>query len=197
MRNDSSSRSHRCVIKPSRPSRRVPQQTTLSLAPRSGARSAVSSGETELKLGHRWCCGCPKSSAILAAQSPDLHGQAKAEGDPSVPSSQGAAGRQDFPSGWLCKVDKAKDKGRKRQGCRRSFEFLSRGCPGGPFTQPVRPAEPPVCSVPTQHRISLPAASSLLLLEGHLPSCNFCPGKRSSLRSVCYFASSEERGSPV
>lgn len=57
-----------------------------SASPRgAGAPSAVSSRETQLKLGHRWCCGCPKSLAVPSAQSPSSVVQRRRKAMPTYP----------------------------------------------------------------------------------------------------------------
>ena len=65
----------------------------LSLYPEELALALLtisSGGETELKLGHHWCCVCLKSSAVPAAQSPKLRSPMKAreERNPIIPILQ-------------------------------------------------------------------------------------------------------------
>lgn len=156
-----------------------------SASPRgAGAPSAVSSGETQLKLGHRWCCGCPKSLAVPAAQSPALRGPAKAEGDANAPSAEAAAGGSVSEADGSAEVAKQRTKAGSGTGAGAASRSSAGGAQGVP-SHSLYPSRA-LSAQQTQHRISLPAVSSLLFLKGHLPTCGFCPGERSSSRCALF-----------
>lgn len=61
-----------------------PEELALTLL------SISSGGKTDLKLGHHWCCVCLESSAVPAAQSPNLRSpvRAREERNPVIPILQ-------------------------------------------------------------------------------------------------------------
>lgn len=90
--------------------------------------SMSSSGETQLKLGHHWCCVCLKYPAVPAAQSPHLRSamRTKKEQNPVIPILQRKNGSSE--AGFLKSAadGEAKFAKVKEKGCSHQVLILNR-----------------------------------------------------------------------